>query len=455
MGAKRFYQTLFLIVASYKLLITPLVSADLFVWVDNGLRILEAGAVPRVDQASFTASGFFLYPSHLSSLLLALVYKAGGIFSLFAVLRGIHFFVIYRLYTRVFKENLHNLPNFLISVASVVGVQMMLDRPAVLVLPLAIWMMEKILSKEKEEPVFRSYSVFLVSVLWTNLHPSSLLLPLFFGYRFVLSLVNGRPVGEDLKLVFLVTLGICLNPIHFHIFSYAVETAMASKQRIIDEWSSPFSFKFPNYSFLFFGSALFTLWRLRQKASLKKYLLSSEFFFLVLALTSIRQTIWYFLIMGGVFKKYGLWRDGCPKTVSPLRNKVVLAGFALLAPALFLHNLTYNRLFDLNAPYELLEKIPDRPGCRIFNEHDGGFFSVFLSNCQVFLDSRNIIYPDKVVKDFFEISGGQNTIQLLEEYSINVVTLYSNNEKTAKILSDSAQWETVFKNESSTLFVRQ
>ena len=449
MSRGNFLKIIFFGVALLKLVYTPVSSVDLHVWVAEGLKLLSNLSLMNQDVTSMH-NLTFLYPSHLSNFLYGLVYKNAGELGLLFFSRTITLLTIYTIFHLYIKKERFDFYFLLISIVSIIGGEFLLDRPASLCLPFSIISLHLAM---RETLCRKGKGIFFFSTfIWTNLHPSSILLVPVLGYRLVCHLFK----KEEYKLCFILLglslVAIDLNPLSIGIWKYSLNTIFTSTDRVIHEWTNILAFKYPYYSILYLNTLAVLFWRLSVGNRIKEFILSPYFPLVLIGIPNVRNIVFLFLFLIPIVREFELYEAKDDFSGMKLKTPDYFAAFGLLGALIFL--VIKNPVVQPNSMASI-DKIETLLGERVFSSYeDSGYIqAVSKLKSKTFIDTRNIIFNDHLIDEYFKmIQGNDETLSLFDKYEFDTIVIPKSRKNLFELLGLQSKWKTMFENSSYALF---
>ena len=462
----------------------PIAVGDAAIWVGSGKYFLQHGELLRHDAFSVLPTREVVYPWGIS-LIYGLLDWLGGLklVSVFHKLVALLFvWLSYQFSLRPLKtphSDIWTLRNLiLIAIAGYGSCILCIDRPAmVAVVPFILSF--QILNQKDRLGRKQILYLGLIEIIWLTLHGSWILLPTMTIWRaFFRSLHEKKVLYAEWLAVCLMLASTLINPFGFRIWSYVFETASISKARGIDEWS-PTGLREPvdyypqglTYYALAFCVLVFIFFKIKKSKS--PWLHLSSPFFLVMALGphSIRNTIWIFLSLLPYAASQKFLTVKAAKQERPsLRKQVFNGGIVCSLIAVIISLTPYFKshisfllpekkkaVFDEYSPFDLAQVIRDtKVDAPIFNAWEYGSFLIWALPNKIFIDTRNIIYPEESFKTFLTVQAAQpGWEQILDKYGARFVLINKKQEaRLAKALSSSKSWKRLAENKDSLLFFR-
>ena len=459
----------------------PVSPNDYWWYLRLGGEIAQTHAVPTLETFTQTQVGQpMVYHSWLSALLFFWVYELGGI-PLTVLLRGILLAFTYALLWKIMRDKGAS-PQFasLISFFGILaGSANWAMRPQIFAYPLfaiTLW----ILLKWDEKRDARVLSLLpLVSVFWTNLHGSFVLLFLLAGAALIFTTktqslsscplclhvkqIFKSPLFFALLAAFLATL---INPRGFGVWVYVKDSlSVVSNQAYSREWMPPVNEGWQMK--LFFGWMLFflTVASLRSRAlRLLSVIWLAGFGWL--ALSGLRYGIWFLFILSIYTaelladKLNPRLKRGIPKI------DFAIAVFILIIPFAFLPGLRAKWWAD--APPSLssetpvtatewLRVHPDLPDPLWADLAFSSYLVYALPERLVWIDTRFEVYPPEHWERYKAISNAAwNWESLLDEEKINLLMLSKDEQaELIKAIICSERWLEVYSSDMNLIFVRK
>ncbi|MCP4139643.1 MAG: hypothetical protein GY755_05030 [Chloroflexi bacterium] len=443
----------------------PISPNDYWWYLRLGSEISSTGAVPTIETFTQSQAGQpMVYHSWLSALLLFLAYKLGSL-PLTFLLRGILLASTYAILWKIMRERgasaqLASLVSFFGILAGSINWAM---RPQIFAYPLfvlTLW----ILLKWDEEPNTRVLGwIPLISLLWTNLHGSFVLLFLLGGAAFVF----GRGKKQTLFIsLFAALLATLINPRGFGVWTYVIDSLIViSNQAYSREWMPPLNEGWQMN--LFFGWILVYL-TVASLNTRKLRMLPVVWMlgFGWLAFSGLRYGIWFLFIIS-IFTAEMLsgWlksrlRRGIPKM------DYAIGVLILLFPLLLLPGIRDSWWADsppalsTETPVDATVWLAENPALPDPLWADLAYSSYLvyaLPERPIWIDTRFEVYPPEHWERYKAISAAAwNWEILLEEEGIN--SLFLSKSEQAELISAlafSENWDEVYSDESSIIFRHQ
>jgi len=457
MNSKNFYITLFFILTCFRLLIIPIGTNDLAVWISDGLHILNTLSISRVDLYSLHPNLEFIYPARFSNIIFGAIYKLFDFQGVAIFLRLWIFAAIFLIYKGSQKNNFQwNEKNFVILSLSTIGITLFLDRPACFAVLLAIYIFpffEKSSLKLKE--VILLFSLF---ILWNNLHSSFFIILPIILYKFLISVYKKKEILNSFKIGTIFFLSIWFTPEGENILHYVYQTITTSKNRNILEWSNVFKFAYPQTSILLLLIFLFIIYRFYQLKKIKKLIYSPLFPLLFLGLGNIRNAIWLFLIAPYLLTKYDLWYKSDNKFfVNKKLNLFIIISlsFSIIYISPWIHlNKKNNFGFGTDSPIMATKVILKKTiRQKIFNQWEVGSYLTLKQTNPIYIDTRNIIYNQSIYDEYIKILNCTSTCaRFLNKYNFTTVILRK--EKWPLINYLKTNWTKAFEDKDFILFFK-
>jgi hypothetical protein len=308
--------------------------------------------------------------------------------------------------------------------------------------------------------------------LWANIH-STFILGLFLFY-IVACLTALRQIAirnfGDLKMTasvtFLVTLSAMITP--YGIFSFVPTWAIMGMRTLarIQEWQPPNFQQSPiHLAYLVGVLALVTSLGIKLQGPRIAILMTTAW----LGLSYLRGFFILLLAIPFIFARPAAQATPYLKPQSADTDPVLhrLRGYArgicvaCLIPA-FAASLLLYRSGDLQpprsaAPIAAIEYVKQAQiSGHVFNSYDFGGYLIF-SGIPTFIDGRAELYGDAFLRRYFEtidLVDIRDAVRLLDEYKIDWVILKPG-ARLVRALQDSAMWNNVYSDETSTIFLRR
>lgn len=437
-------------------------SYDVWYQLQAGEDILRSGAVPRVDNYSFTRAGEpWLLNAWLSAVVLALIYGLAGSTGLILlkIILGLCFFagVALLLRQRVRSPELFLLLLLWALMANLRFWPVRAYLFSYLGALAAYWLLgrERLVGRER-------LCLAVIFVFWCNLHFGFVLALIFALLRVVDRGLRRQPLLADLLFLPLLLLTGLVNPYGAQIYGYAAALNDFSALTMLGEWQPLWRFAAADFplEYLTAGAVLAgSLWL----AVRRQYYQAGVA--LVLALLSLKA-IRFVPYAGSI----GILALSCLPLAGPrlarwrprlLTGAIILALLALVAPAQrdFWRGAFTAGLDPLAFPAGATEFMRGRAlPPNLFNEQRwGAWLSYHLHpGYRVFTDGRTDLYltlfPDE--RHIRECAPGWQ--ELLDKYRINTVLLATTGHPALRLaLAADPAWATVYRDELAVIFVRR
>ncbi len=442
----------------------PISPNDYWWYLRLGSEVASTQAVPTIETFSQTQAGQpMVYHSWLSALLLFWIYQFGSL-PLTFLLRGILLLITYAILWKIMRDRgaspqLASLISFFGILAGSINWAM---RPQLFAYPLFVLTLWILLKWDEDRRVRALYLLPIISIFWTNLHGSFVLLFLLGGAAFVF----GRGKKQILALILFITLlATLINPRGFGVWTYVVDSlTVISNQAYSREWMPPVNDGWQMN--LFFGWILFFL------AVASRKLRSLSFLSIVwilgfgwLAFSGLRYGIWFLFILS-VFTVELLsdWLKPSQRRGIPAMDYLIGA-IILLFPLTILPGI--RDLWWADAPSALSAETPvdaviwlvghpDLPDPLWADLAFSSYLFYALPERPVWIDTRFEVYPPEHWERYKAISAANwNWEKLLDAEGINSLLL-SRSEQSELILAVdfSGGWDEVYSDEMSIIFMR-
>lgn len=476
MSSRSLYNYLFFLIPIVYFLSLPIATGDLAVWIAHGKFFLQTGTTLRQDIYSVLPTQELIYPVG-TSIIYAIIYNFSGLLgvSLF------HKIVVLVISYVWFKSSLHNLSDpwsgvtkFIVLVTWLGTSLFCIDRPALIaMLPLLISFI--ILQKSDDLSPRDFLHLLVVNIVWVNVHGSWLLLIAMYCWR---EFSRWLVLGKHFRWQFLG--GLCalggtslLNPFGYKVFNYVIETAKISKERGIDEWSSPFIgghylSQTYVYFFLICLVIMFGICLLKTNIAKAKEFFSSPFILLLLlGLPNIRNTsLAFFVLLPFASQFHLLKNENVSNRVKKINYIFVFVVFLLLIVFLppikpYVAGLLPSdkqAVYDKSSPFifaDYLENTNDADP--VFNDWEYGSFLILSQKHPIFIDTRNIIYTREGFAEYLSVvSAKSNWESILSKYKIKYILLNAKLRQTLiSKIENSKNWEMVKVDNESVLYKRK
>jgi hypothetical protein len=481
----------------------PLQLLDFWWHLKVGEIIYTTKSIPRTDLFSFTAAGRdFVHQNWLSELLYYLTYRLGDL-PLLICLNGLVIVIAFGLVFYLCWEASRSLriAAACTILAEVLSIGFTNARPQVFSFPLfALYL---VLQRYRRRRGDLLWLLPLLMALWVNVHGafvlglmllflvtcSELVRRLFGGGK--ADVLSYREIGRLALVCLLALLMSGLNPEGYGVFSYVrtVQNDPAS-QKLVTEWQSPSLRRLwdvPFFAALFLNFLVF----IYSTKRLDFTELSLFCVFAWLGLTSVRQGIWFAMIMAPIlagqiasldlspllrtlsgFLKGTGWTarespapraraaPGKKTTLNVLIAVIVIVITLLLSPwirlRLPLPPLNYG-LVDKKTPLDAVGFIQERhiQGHIFHPQHYGDYMIWSLYPGQkVFIDGRVHLYGEELCRDYIRILNAYDWENLLAKYQIQLLLLDKTEEEQHLLgaVTNSDRWESIYEDELSVIY---
>ncbi|MBT3187742.1 MAG: hypothetical protein HN736_09925 [Anaerolineae bacterium] len=443
----------------------PISPNDYWWYLRLGSEIAQTHAIPTVETFSQTqADQPMVYHSWLSALILFWVYQLGK-FPLTILLRGILLAFTYSLLWKIMRDKgaspqLTSLISFFGILAGSVNWAM---RPQLFTYPLFVLTIYILIKWDEGNRDARVLGLIpLISIFWTNLHGSFVLLFLLGGAALIFGRGNKRILFFTLLAALFATF---LNPRGFGVWVYVRDSlTVISNQAYSREWMPPTNEGWQMN--LFFGWILFylTVASLMSR-SLRPLSVVWMLGFGWLALSGLRYGIWFlFLLSIYTAEMLNDWLQSRPRRGIP-KMDYAIAIFILIIPLALLPGIrdawwadspsTLSTKTPVGAT-EWLKSHPDLPAPIWADLAYSSYLVYAFPESPVWIDTRFEVYPPEHWERYKAISAGAwNWESLLDEEGINLLLL-SKNEQSQLIpaVGFSKNWDEVYSDEKSVIFKR-
>jgi hypothetical protein len=446
----------------------PIQPHDYWWYLRVGKDTVQHGYIPTVDTISFTQAGRpVFYQSWLAAVILWLTYAAGGA-ALTFLLRGLIISLAYGLTWGMMRQagaglRLASLLTILVGMA---GSNNWSVRPQMFAYPLfvlAMW----IVWRWQEGQNRYLWTLPLISLLWTNLHGSFVLLIPLTGA----ALVFGKGERKDLGFWFALTLLVTLvNPRGAGAWRYVTEMLTTpSNQLFSNEWSPPVNAGWQLHIFfawllLFAPLAAFA----PRKLSLLEWVWLLGFGWL--ALSGLRYVIWFLFILSvasaSLLAQWGMrYLDLPVHKLRPLANTFVGCIFLAL-PLALLPGPRDGWWRQAPSPYadstpiaatQWLKDHPGLPGPLWSNFGFSSYLALALPARPVWIDTRFEIYPPSQWERYLAVTRPDlHWQEMLEQEGINLMMLSTGGEPgLIQAAADSNNWCEKYRDRTAVIFSRR
>jgi len=328
-----------------------------------------------------------------------------------------------------------------------------------------------------------------LTVLWVNMHAGFAMGLAFIVLTIVSLLVDSLLLPDTSikkmwprvrKLCFLLVsciAAVCLNPNGVRMYSYPFETLTSSAMmQYIQEWKSP-NFHEPMFQalalLLLVTFAAMTLSGKRARPGELLMLLVTALatlrssrnvpFFALLAIPLLAEHSWQWVIAqpwGQWFTKPETRETGKASTIKLVLNVAILLITPLTVVAFRVGDSVSNQLATEADNYPAAAVnfiIKERPAQPIYNEYEWGGYLIWrlYPEYRVNMDGRADVYGDALMEEFLAIHDGEtNWRELLKKQGTRTV-LVKPDVPLASLLRQDTEWQKIFEDERSVIFVRR
>lgn len=469
-----------LILLALRPLLTPIRPHDFWWHMATGRLIVQTGAIPSIDQFSYTQAGQPFYnQGWLAQLLMYGLYQAGGL-PLLLIAQALVIVLAYGLLLRivVLRTGRLRLGVGLALLSMAVVFDNWLIRPQSYALPLfAAFLL--ILTEFRMGRANRLWLLPLLMILWVNMHGTFVLGLVLIGLTFVGMLAERRMSAADLHLSSfilhplllwsaLTALAMLLNPRGPSVIGY-VRGLLGSSAvtTLVTEWAPPTPHDLNGaLFFIFVLVCIVVLAAARKCPPVTDMLLFVPF--LWLAFGGTRHIIWFDMValplvavqLATLLPAPSARRTGGSSMLNGLLIGTLLlllvAGLPWFKPALFPPSL--GALLSPDTPVaavEALKRDPARPQ-RLFHTEGYGSYLIWAAPEQpVFIDTRIELYPYAQWIDYIELGQGHNVAALLQKYNIDGLLLSKEQQMPLirAVRSDPA-WSLRYEDGEAAYFVK-
>ncbi|HSM23986.1 MAG TPA: hypothetical protein VK856_03905 [Anaerolineaceae bacterium] len=442
---------LLLIILSIGFLL-PVLPNDFWWYLRLGKDIVGNGSIPAFETYSSTALGQPVsYPMWLSAVFFYGLFQAGDL-SLVVLLRGLLIGIFYlALWVICIRKGLPGwVATLLTLLCALAGANNWAVRPQMFVYPL-FGLALIILNGEETQHFFQDsddktgharfskhfYWLIPISILWSNLHGSVIIL---FLLAFPYFLFNQRNRQFFIILCFIM-LATFINPRGPLIWWDTVQIIQATGNQFSQEWKPPINSGW-QMNFFFMWIILFVPLVSFSKNKLKKHEWIWFLGFGWMALTGTRYVIWFLALLLILTSQLleGLLRERIYQgTFSNIKLNYGLLLIMVLLPTFLLPGIRENwwtespEVMTKNTPIQATSWIQQNinPDDLIFNDYLFGSYMIYaLPAHPVWIDSRFYPYPELLWQDYLSISNADlNWYEKLEHYQIDYLFLDNNSQK--------------------------
>jgi hypothetical protein len=476
----QFYTFLFFIVPLTYFMSLPISVGDLTVWVAQGLKTIQNGSLFIQDTFSVLDTKDQIYPAAIT-VLYGYIDLLGGLYVVTLFHKLIWLIILYIIYRNsIYKiQNPFNLKNLIfICIFLAASSLYLIDRPAFIAL-LFLLVAYLIIENNDEVNLKSIIQLFVVLVLWVNMHGSWPLLVVMYSWKYVFFLKTHNFTKRFCGGVFFI-LSAGVNPFGLRVYHYVLETMQISKYRQIDEWNA---FNLTDYSphgYIFLFNFLVVSFLVTKKIfeTKKINILSSPLVpLMLLGFTAIRNVGLFSVVLLPFLFKFGYLSEGRKDQIEVSDNKLkkiincvfaimlVLMTFAFTPWVKGYLNDKYQlqaefkkfNIFDHSAPIEFTNYIKKTGSTKpIMNDWDYGSFLMYDLKNQHLIDTRNIIYSHEDFKKYLEVFYSAIDWQdYVNQYQFGFAMLKKQqSHKLIQQMQDSHECKLVLENQEAVLLER-
>ncbi len=436
MTKKALYSFLFFLLPLIYFFSLPIEEGDLSVWIAVGKQTLNTNTLVKHDLYSVLPTSDFVYPV-LTTLIYAGIDKLGGILAVSIFHKLILVAILFFWYHHLAPKGEWTIDRILIYLLSILGASFVfIDRPALFGV---LWFIVLLSFLDEKKMSNRAIiAIFMVNIIWVNTHGSWPILFAILGYRISFQyFFDRRSVKVDLFFFVVLLASTLINPFGHKIFFYVLETAIISKERMIDEWMPiQFSGKYASQGLVFLLMAISSIY-FALKLKLKDSVSSCFWPLLLSGFIVIRNTIWPHFAFPILVNKF------LPpsKPATEIAKKSAFNGgivvFLFIVMCFFVpyfkpkveHLLPENKkdVFSRYSPIKISEYLNrNKLEGAIFNQWELGSFLIYRQNKKIFLDTRNIIYKKENFDQYLSIMNGGEYAQIFLDFNIGFIVFDKN-----------------------------
>jgi hypothetical protein len=450
------------------------VDPDLWWHIKIGQDILATHHFPTVDAYSFTARGTSLMAYEwLGDVLLATVHRDGGLRGLFALDLALGAAILVALYALVWLRTRNSKAAFaacaLLLPLVFVSLSLRSQMLGYLFLILTLIILERF-RQGRSATLWLLPPLFLV---WVNTHGSFMVGLLAFGVYGVSGLFELRwgslesmpwTAAQRLRLgsAFLLSLSVVtITPYGMRLAGYPIDMAFFQRFAVahVQEWEPmPFNQPFGKYflallaAFLLAQIVLRPTWQLAELTLFFAGLFAACFHARFLLIFVPFSAPLFATILSRWMPPYEPGKD--KYALNALLMAAIVVGIIRFFPSRGQLESHIARHSPVDAVQYILRNPPPQP---MYNNYGFGGYLIFALDGQnkVFIDGRAELYEDAgVLRDYGRIAGlASNALLLLKAYNVQSC-LIARDEALNTLLAASSQWQKVYADDLSVLFVR-
>ena len=452
---------------SFLLTMTAVTVADPDLWghVRFGLDIFENRTIPQVDEYSYvTGDHRWINHEWLAELILAVAWSLGGSPALIAVKTGVlllTFLIVYR-HLRMMRVAPLRAAILIILLFSVLMPFLVAVRPYIFTALLFTLLLHLIVRAESGR--YRSmWAAPFIMAVWANLHGGFLaglaVLLLWSGMH---SLLNRHAVTKLLPPILLSLLATLVNPYHVELLIFLLRTATVARPEITDwqplEWNSLLGILY--LSLLSLGFIALAVSHQRRKLDLL-------FILMIIAAMPFIALRHILLSAAGIIMLSGNHIDDLlARFAGPQDLKPKIAPWSLFLPvsisislivwqARSFTSITLIEDFYPVAAVKFLEQSGVQGNLAV--HFPWGEYAIWhlQPKIKVAIDGRReTVYPEEVYRKYLQFQYGRGEWDaFLKDYPTDMVLVHKG-YRIYELMSSNREWEPVFEDSISSLFVK-
>ncbi|MGZ3689895.1 MAG: hypothetical protein ACXVAX_00240 [Pseudobdellovibrio sp.] len=283
-----------------------------------------------------------------------------------------------------------------------------------------------------------------------------MLLPIMLGWQAFIFLAdkNWSLFKNRLLAAAATSVGSLFSPFFFAVFEYTFATARISKARGLDEWFPPHRFDYPFASVLFYLTSLgliFLLFKNFKRVKLSFF--SDPFFILWLSgFFAIRNTFFLFLCLPVFLLKLDFYHFVSEKPEAPpsFSKKINFAAILILSLLILCLSPFFKPRFsnwlDKKEASVYVKYLRSDKINTYLQQNQGAIFNTWVYGSELalsqknkyFIDTRNIIFPDEIDKEYsFILKEPQAHLDLLKKYDIRYFIIQPEEQALYKWLNSN------------------
>jgi len=477
---KVFFAVLF--ISLFLMTLRPVTDPDFWWHLRTGELISQTHSIPHIDPFSFTNNGKpWVAHEWLSELFMYGLFQLGNYWLLifiFSLIITVSFFLAY---LRCPVESRPYIAGFIILLGAIAAAPTWGVRPQMISLFLTSLFLYLLTRYRQADKLIFLIPLPFITLLWANLHAGYLMglcvvaIYIIGGLiEFIVSEVftKKNSAAPSIKSIFILSvvliislLAVLVNPNGVFILVYPFQTLSSqAMQQLIQEWFSPDFHQLMWQPLAWFILAFIGAGMLGKKSiSITKILLTLAFGYA--ALSSVRHvplfTVVAIPILAEQIDSFVRVRGEvqAPNRLLYVVTPILLFCLLLITSLRFIQVVKGQGKSETGTfpkvAVDWIEK--NQPAGNIFNSYGWGGYIIWrlYPEYPVFIDGRADVYGDKFIFDYTDLyRANPGWEQILTENSVHLV-LVEPESNLASALLQSTEWDVVFQDKISILFIKK